>query len=115
MIIPVAITVVAIAANALIAVATFARARFVTDNLGDVDLPPSRIPVFAALQAAGAAGLLVGLVGFPTVGVAAGVGLVLFFVVAVGVHLRAHAYKSLPSPLLFLVLAVAALVCAVIR
>lgn len=109
------ITVVAIAANGLVAAATFARARFITANLGEVDLPQGGIPVFAALQAAGAIGLAAGLFGFTMAGIAAAIGLVLFFAVAVGVHLRARAYKSLPSPLLFLALSVAALACAVTR
>jgi hypothetical protein len=85
------------------------------DNLGDVDLPESRVPLFAALQAAAAAGLLLGLLGVPLIGVAAAVGLTLFFAVAVIIHLRAGAYKSLPSPVLFLLLAAATLVFTVIR
>lgn len=101
--------------NATTAIATFVRAKFVVDNLGHVDLPESWIPVFAALQAAGAVGLLLGLVGIPLVGVAAASGLVLFFIAAAIVHLRARDYRSLPSPVLFLVLAAAALVLTVFR
>ncbi|WP_417562587.1 DoxX family protein [Microbacterium sp.] len=111
----VAVTVVAIAANALVAGATFIRARFISANLGDLDLPEAGIPVFAALQALGAVGLTAGLLGFAAVGIAAAVGLVLFFGVALGAHLKARAYRSAASPALFLALSVAALACAVIR
>jgi hypothetical protein len=73
------------------------------------------VPGFAALQAAGAAGLLAGLLGVPVIGVAAASGLVLFFAVALAVHLRARAYRSLPSPLFFLALAAATLVLTLLR
>ena len=109
------ITLITVAVNAAAAIATFARAKFVVDNLGEINLPESWIPRFAALQAAGAIGLALGLVGVPIVGVAAALGLVLFFIVAVVVHLRARDYHSLPSPVLFLVLAAATLVLTVLR
>lgn len=109
------ITLMTVVVNATAAIATFARAKFVVDNLGQVNLPESSIPVFAALQAAGALGLLLGLLGVPLVGVAAASGLVLFFIVAAIVHLRARDYRSLPSPVLFLVLATATLVLTVFR
>jgi hypothetical protein len=67
------------------------------------------------LQAAGAAGLLAGLLGVPLIGVAAAVGLVLFFIGAVVIHLRARAYRSLPSPAFFLALAIATLAVTVLR
>lgn len=110
------VIVAAIVANAAVAIAIFARANFVMANFGEVSLPRLWTPpALAALQAAGAAGLLLGLLGLPAIGIAAAAGLVLFFVVAVAMHLRAGAYKSLPSPVFFLALAVAALVMMVIR
>lgn len=60
-------------------------------------------------------GLLLGLAGIQAIGAAAAVGLVLFFTGAIVVHLRARAYRSLPSPALFFVLAVATLVVTVTR
>jgi hypothetical protein len=84
-------------------------------TFGDIRLPESTIPLWASLQLAGAAGLLLGLLAVPAVGIAAAIGLVLFFVGASLVHLRAHAYRSLPSPLFFLALAVATLVLTVLR
>jgi hypothetical protein len=107
--------VIAIAANAFTAAATFARAKFVADNLGDVHLPPSSVPVFASLQAAGALGLLLGIVGAPIIGGTAAACLVLFFLGAIVVHVRARAYRSLPSPVVFFLLAAATLVVTLLR
>jgi hypothetical protein len=60
------------------------------------------------LKAAGATGLLVG-IGVPLIGTAAAIGLILFFVGAIIIHLRARDY-SLGPAVAFLLLAVAALV-----
>ncbi len=60
------------------------------------------------LKAAGAIGLPVG-IAVPQIGIAAAVGLVLFFVAAIITHLRAHDY-SFGLAVVFLLLAVAALV-----
>ncbi|WP_223691935.1 DoxX family protein [Leifsonia poae] len=109
------LTILCIVANGATAIATFARAKFVVANLGDVDLDPARIPLLAALQAAGAVGLLLGLLGVPFIGVAAAGGLVVFFIGAVVVHLRSGAFRSLPSPVLFLALAIATFVVTVLR
>ncbi|MHA6670166.1 DoxX family protein [Homoserinimonas sp. A447] len=108
--IDVLIILIAIAANAGISLATFAGAQFVVGNFEEVHVADPWVPVLAALQAAGAAGLLLGLLGVPGIGVAAAVGLVLFFTGAVVVHLKAGAYRSLPSPVTFLALAVVTLV-----
>lgn len=109
------ITAIAIVANGGIALATFARAKFLIDNLGEVSLPDSWLPVLATLQAAGATGLLLGLLGIPIIGTAAAIGLVLFFIGAVVTHLRAGAFRQLPSPVIFLALAIATLVVTAIR
>jgi hypothetical protein len=45
------------------------------------------------LKTAGAAGLLLGLLGVPLIGTAAAIGLVLFFVCALYTHIRAHDYS----------------------
>ena len=66
----------------------------------------------ATLKAAGALGLLVGLIGVPLIGTAAAVGLVLFFVGAIITHLRVRDYSIGPAAA-FLLLAVAALVLGV--
>ncbi|WP_411122588.1 DoxX family protein [Streptomyces sp. x-19] len=72
-------------------------------------------PWLGALKGAGAAGLLVGLLGFRPLGVAAAVGLVLFFVGAVVAHVRARAYATMAAPAGYLGLAVASLALTVLR
>lgn len=109
------LTAISIAANAAVAVATLFRAKFVVATLGEVSLPGSWLPLLAGLQLCGAAGLLLGLLGVPAIGTAAAAGLVLFYLSAVVTHLRAGAYRSIPSPALFLTLAVATLVVTALR
>jgi len=72
----------------------------------------SWITMLGALKAAGALGLLVGL-RVPLIGIAAAVGLVLFFVGAIITHLRGRDY-SFGLAIVFLLLAVAALVLRVV-
>jgi hypothetical protein len=108
------VAAVTIAANAGMAVADVTRARFVLANSEEVGVPAGWLPALAALKLAGAAGLLLGLVGVPGVGLAAAAGLVLFFVGAVGTHLRARVYHNIAFPAGYLALAVATLVLGVI-
>jgi hypothetical protein len=104
----VVVTLAAVAANASIAAADLARTRFVLDNAASVGVPESWITPLALLKLAGAAGLLLGLVGVPLVGPAAAIGLTLFFVGAVVTHLRARNYE-LAFPGAYLLLAVSSL------
>ena len=62
--------------------------------------------------AAGAAGLLAGLLGVPYVGAAAAIGRGLFFIGAIVVHLRARGLLKIVYPGCFLALAVACLAVA---
>jgi hypothetical protein len=111
----VGVTVVAIIANAVVAAADLAHARFVLDNSASVGVPVSWLTPLGLLKAAGAVGLLLGLLGVPVIGTAAAAGLVLFFVGAVVTHLRAgDRSASLAFPASFLVLAAAALALAVL-
>ncbi|CAL9485793.1 DoxX family protein [Streptomyces sp. enrichment culture] len=105
----VVVTVVAIVADAGIAVADLLRARFVLANSAEVKVPASWLPWLAALKGAGAAGLLVGLLGFRPLGIAAAVGLVLFFVGAVTAHVRARVFHNIAFPAGYLALNAAAL------
>lgn len=59
-----------------------------------VGVPEERLNLLAALLLAGAAGLVVGLFATP-VGIAAAVGLVAYFALAIGAHLRALALAAL--------------------
>ncbi|MET9989485.1 DoxX family protein [Streptomyces mutabilis] len=106
------VTVVAVIANAGIALADLRRARFVLANSAEVEVPASWLPGLAALKAAGAAGLLVGLLGVRPLGVAAAAGLVLFFVGAVAAHVRARVFHNIAFPVGYLALNAAVLVLA---
>jgi hypothetical protein len=111
----VVVIVAAIVANAGIAIADFAHAKFIVANSAQVGVPQSWLPLLATLKAAGATGLLVGLLGIRLIGIAAAAGLVLFFVGAVATHLRAHVFYNIAVPGGFLALAVAALLLFVAR
>lgn len=100
----VVVTVLAVVANAAIALADLAHARFVVANAASVGVPESWVVPLGLLKAAGAAGLLLGLLGVPLIGTLAAGGLVLFFVGAVLAHLRARNY-ALGAPGAFLALA----------
>jgi DoxX-like family len=106
----VVVAVLAAAANIYIAINDFIRADWILANMTKVGVPPSWLFPLGALKAAGAVGLLVG-IGVPLIGVAAAVGLVLFFVGAVITHIRAHADAlSYAYPGTLLLLAVGSLV-----
>jgi DoxX-like family len=109
------VTAATIAANAVAAIADFARAKQVLANAAELGIPESWIPRLGALKAAGAAGLLLGLLGVRFVGVAAGIGLVLFFIGAIAAHVRARAYHNMAFPAGFLVLAIASLILSLAR
>ena len=73
-----------------------------------VGVPENRLWVLAALELAGAAGLLIGLLWAP-LGIAAAIGVVLYFVGAVLAHLRKRDPGFVP-PSVILVVAVGTLV-----
>ncbi|MFD0199983.1 MULTISPECIES: DoxX family protein [Saccharothrix] len=111
----VVVTVLAILANAGIAVADLLKAEFVLANSAEVHVPPAWLPVLGLLKGAGAVGLLLGLLGVPVVGVAAAIGLVAFFVGAVVAHVRAGVWHNIAFPGAFLALAAASLVLGLAR
>lgn len=101
-------TVLAAAANLFAAGSDFVRDQRVAANMARTGVPESWMIPLGLLKAGGALGLLVG-IWVPPIGVAASVGLVLFFVGAIVVHLRSR-FHAFAFPAGFLVLAVAALV-----
>jgi hypothetical protein len=109
----VTITVLAIVANAAVAVADLARAGFVLANMDEVGVPRSWLTPLGVLKGAGAAGLLLGLLGLRPLGIAAAVGLVLFFAGALATHIRARVFSTIAFPGAFFALAVAAVAVAV--
>jgi DoxX-like family len=104
----VVVALLAAALNGWAATADFTRAASAVDNAARVGVPQTWLFPLGGLKAAGAVGLLVG-IAVPVVGVAAAIGLVLFFVCAVFAHLRVRWYSTLAWPGSFLLLAVGAL------
>ena len=76
-------------------VATYAR----------VGVPEDKLDYLAAILLAGATGLV-----WAPIGVAAAIGVVAYFVLAVASHIRAGDTENLPTPAAILVIAVSALV-----
>ncbi|WP_441250491.1 DoxX family protein [Kitasatospora sp. McL0602] len=109
------VTVLTIAANAGMAVADVAGAHFVLANSAEVGVSRSALPALAALKLAGAGGLLTGLLGVRSLGVAAAAGLVVFFLGAVVVHLRERVFHNIAFPGGYLALAAGSLVLAALH
>ncbi|MDK0518244.1 DoxX family protein [Streptomyces sp. ML-6] len=107
------VTVITVAANAGIAIADFAKAKFVLANSAEVNLPQTWLPMLATMKAAGAVGLAVGLLGVRVIGVAAAIGLVLFFVGAMAAHVRARVFRNIAFPGAYLAMAIASLGLAI--
>jgi len=109
----VTITVVTIVANAWAAGADLAQPNWLLANMDEVGVPRSWLLPLAVLKGAGAAGLLLGLLGVRPVGTAAAVGLVLFFTGALATHLRARAFHNIAVPGTYLALATASVALTV--
>jgi hypothetical protein len=109
----VVVTIITIIANTAVAVADLRHAPFVLANSAEVGVSPSWLPLLGMLKAAGAAGLLIGLLGVPYLGVAAAAGLVMFFTGALTVHVRARVFYNLAFPGAFWLLAAASLMLAI--
>ncbi|NUW36267.1 DoxX family protein [Nonomuraea sp. SMC257] len=77
------------------------RADFVAEPLTEYGVPQSWWPLLGTAKAAGAVGLLAGL-AVPAIGIAAGIGLILYFAGAVVTVLRARSFKTVVFPLLYL-------------
>ncbi|MFZ3555326.1 DoxX family protein [Streptomyces sp. BH055] len=84
------------------------RAAFVVEPLVSYGVPEAWWPRLAVAKLLGAAGLLAG-IAVPAIGIAAAVGLVLYFVGAVITVLRVRSYKTVAFPVLYLAPVVATL------
>lgn len=71
-------------------------------------VPEDKLDYLAMILLAGAAGVILGLFWAP-IGVAAGVGVICYFLVAIASHIRAGDAGHLPTPLAIAVIAAAAL------
>jgi hypothetical protein len=87
----------------------FTKAAFVVEPLQSYGVPQSWWPWLGLAKAAGALGLIVGLF-IPFIGVAAAVGIILYFLGAIVTVLRARSYATVLYPVLYLVPAAAALI-----
>jgi len=101
------VTILAAAANIFSATCDFVRYEKVSIAMAKAGVPESWMMTLGVLKAAGALGLLVG-IGVPVIGIAAAVGLILFFIGAIITHLLGRDY-SLGPAIVFLLLAAAAL------
>lgn len=80
----------------------------VLDSYARVGVPEERLDQLAVLLLLGAAGLLAGLLWAP-LGIAAAACLLLYFVLAVGAHVRHDDLANLATPVVILLLSAAAL------
>jgi hypothetical protein len=78
-----------------------------------VGVPLKFFPLLAACEFAGALGLLAG-IAWPPLGVAGGIGLVLYFVGAVVSHLRVGDFKGIGPAAFMLVVAAGALILRIL-
>lgn len=106
---------VTVAINAFSGIAALLHWKAILPGMVKAGVPESWLTFpIGTLKTAGAAGLLLGLVGVPVVGIAAAIGLVLFFVCALYTHIRAHDYSAqFGLAVFFLAMAVSTLVLAV--
>jgi hypothetical protein len=104
------VTLASILINGFAAAADFGRARFVLSTMAEVQVAEFWLPLLGALKAAGAVGLLIGLVWLRPLGIAAALGLVLYFMCAIATHIRAGVLYNIAFPGLFLALAAASLI-----
>ncbi|KOG41092.1 DoxX family protein [Streptomyces decoyicus] len=105
----VVVTLLAAVMAGFSAASVFFRAKWVVQPMADYGIPGSWLPWLGTAKAAGAAGLLAGLF-LPMVGVAAGIGLVLYFAGAVVAVVRARWYAHILFPLLYAAPVIGALV-----
>jgi DoxX-like family len=97
------------AANIYAGICDFVRPNWLITNMKRLNVQERWLPTLGVLKLLGGLGLLAGIAA-PRIGVAAAAGLVLLFVSAMVTALRARWYAHLPFPLMWLALAVAAVV-----
>ncbi len=104
----VAVVLVTAVANLVAAGTDLARLQWTLDTMTRYGVPHSWIVPLGLAKVAGAVGLVAGII-VPAVGVAAAIGLILYFVGAVGTLVRMGDFRQLGYPGLYLVLAGASL------
>ncbi|WP_103353580.1 DoxX family protein [Amycolatopsis sp. CA-128772] len=102
------VTIAAAAWVGFSAVSMLARAKWVVEPISEYGVPERFWALLGTAKAAGAAGLLAGLI-WPPIGIAAAIGLVLYFTGALITVARARSYGHLVFPALYLAPVVASL------
>ena len=109
----IAYTVIAIIMSLLLVVSGVAKLRRTPNIVRGIHevigVPLRWLPWLAALEFAGAAGLLIGIVWWP-LGIAAAIGVVAYFIGASISHVRVKDFKGLPTPTVILLIAIVILV-----
>jgi hypothetical protein len=107
-------TIAAVVTVLLSAILAFAAARKLTHRedvvatYAKVGVPEERLNLLAFVLLLGAAGLLLGLAWAP-IGIAAAVGVAVYFVLAIAAHVRHDDATNLPTPIAIEAMAVATL------
>lgn len=107
--------IVAVILTAMLAGSSYldiTREEKLVDTLTGLGVPYEWIPGLGVVKLVGVLGLLVGL-AVPTIGIAAAAGLTLYFVAAVGAHLRSGDHDIAP-PAMLGVLSLAALILRIV-
>lgn len=91
----------------------FTKAAFVVEPLQSYGVPQSWWFWLGLAKAAGAVGLIVGLF-IPFIGVAAAIGIILYFLGAVATVLRARSYATVVYPVMYLIPAATSLILGVL-
>lgn len=94
------VTIVGAAMVGFSAGSVFLGVKWVVEPLASYGVPRSWWPWLGTAKAAGAVGMLAGLV-VPVLGVVAAIGLVLYFAGAVLTIVRARWYAHIPAPLVY--------------
>ncbi|WP_067533386.1 DoxX family protein [Nocardia crassostreae] len=98
----VVVAVITILINTAEAVANYGKHPQVLKNMDEVRVPRPLLPLLATLKAAGSIGLVIGLLWWPPLGIAAAVGFTVFYLCAVTVHLRTGVVHNIAFPIFFL-------------
>jgi len=109
----IAYTIIAVIMSLLLVVSGVAKLRRnpnIVHGIHEViGVPLHWLPWLAACEFAAAAGLLIGIVWWP-LGIAAAIGVVLYFIGASISHVRVKDFKGLPTPAVILLIAIVILV-----
>lgn len=107
------VIVATIAANAWATAVDIAQPGWLLATMAEVGVPRSRLPPLGALKGAGVIGLVLGLLGVRPLGIAAAIGLVLFFAGALFAHVRARVFRNIAVPGAYFAMAAASAALAI--